>query len=166
MANETRVEGLGELQAILEALPRNLQKNAMRRTLNRGAGVIREAARQLVPVKTGALLKSIRVSTGTLRNGQTYARIRAGGGKAFYAHMVEFGTAAHKITAKDGALLIAGGHPVTEVEHPGAAPFPFMRFAVDMAASEAVDTVADALGDEVVKEVHSMMSGMAKFYAG
>jgi hypothetical protein len=57
----------------------------------------------------------------------------------FYAKFVEYGTQRHWITSRDGkALSIGGVFFVKAVEHPGAAPRPFLRPALDTQATAAV----------------------------
>lgn len=58
--------------------------------------------------------------------GRKYITIYAGGGDAFYARFVEFGTQSHTIRAKNApALHLHGGIFVEEVQHPGSNAQPF-----------------------------------------
>jgi HK97 gp10 family phage protein len=139
MSDEVKVKGLSELQALLNTLPAKLEANVMRSAMRAGAKVIAEEAKQQVSVKSGALRDSIKVSTSS-RRGVVKASIKAGGknkktgGDAFYAHMVEFGTAPHFILGplKLGKGMVAG------VKHPGSRAHPFMRPAFDKKAQQAV----------------------------
>lgn len=140
MTQQIQIKGLAELQAALDTLPAKIQANIMRGALRAGAKVMATAAKDAVPVRTGNLKSTIRV--GTRNQGHTaMARIIAGRvgvkGKAsgFYAHMVEFGTAAHRIEAKPGSMLAIG---YRAVNHPGAKPQPFMRPALDNNAQAAL----------------------------
>lgn len=95
MANDqlVSVQGLSDLQKMLDELPAKIEANIMRGALRQGANVYRDRARANAPVgKTGKLKKSIKVKT-TLRKGKAVSQIVAGGGDAFYAKFVEFGTA-------------------------------------------------------------------------
>lgn len=149
MTTEVRIDGLADLQAALQTLPVKIEKNVLRGALNAAGQVIRREAMVRVPIKSGALRKSIRVATRS-KGGVVSATIRAGDAKAFYAHMVEFGTAAHKITAKKGGLLAIG---VASVQHPGARARPFMRPALDGQARASVETMAGYMRDRIPREL-------------
>lgn len=73
------------LQAIRAGL-----ESAVEAGVERGANLIADLARQLVPVDTGALQASIRVEDGATPTSRT---IVAGGGAVDYAAFVEYGTA-------------------------------------------------------------------------
>ena len=139
------VKGLSELQAFMDQLPAKLQNNVMRGALRAGIKPMKEMAVANCPIGdpsetnkrkynlyAGALRDSIRVS-GRIdtKNNRVVARVVAGGktksgANVFYAHMVEFGTRPH--------ALSKGG----EVTHPGTAPRPFMRPAIDSQAQNAI----------------------------
>jgi HK97 gp10 family phage protein len=85
-----------------EVITAEIEKRAMDR-LEKAGGVVADRARQIVPVDTGALRNSIRVTRlkgDPKQNIRVYAGNRVKGGSmkkgaergAFYAHMVEFGT--------------------------------------------------------------------------
>lgn len=141
------VKGLRELHAALQSLPIKLEKNVMRSALRAGANVIRNEARATAAFadQTGKLRKSIRVSTRATRGGVVQAKVSAGGKRAFYAHFVEFGTAAHHIFAFPGRFLAFGGGVYKVVSHPGTAARPFMRPALDSKRAAAVQ----AFGEKV-----------------
>lgn len=142
---DINVKGLSELQKFLDTLAPRVEQNIMRGALRAGAKPILEAAKSAAPVGepsetnrrryklyAGALRDSIRIS-GRIdkRNGKVTASVKAGGktksgADVFYAHMVEFGTRPH--------ALSKGG----EVTHPGTAPRPFMRPAIDSQAQNAI----------------------------
>ena len=96
---DLNVKGLDELHRQLQAISAELQNNAMRGAMRAGARVIERAAKGAVAVHDGDLRKSIRTSTRK-RGGSVTATVKAGSKAAFYAHMVEFGTAAHLIKPK------------------------------------------------------------------
>lgn len=146
--NEYNIEGLAELQAALQAFPVKIEKNILRGALRAGAQKIREEAQRLVPVKSGALKRSIRVSTNA-QGAVAKSTLRAGDAKAFYAHMVEFGTAPHKITARKAKVLAIG---VASVNHPGSKPKPFMRPAMDSRAQAAAEAAGDYLRERIPLE--------------
>lgn len=141
---ETHVKGLAELQKFLDQLPAKLEANVMRSALRAGANIVKAQARQNVPVKTGKLRDGLKVSTSS-RRGVVTAKVKATGKHAYVANWIEYGTAAHAITAKKGGFLSFGGIFAKSVQHPGAAPKPFMRPALDSKAQEATIAVGEAI---------------------
>jgi len=113
----------------------------MRSAMRAGVNVLKAAAIDNIPVDTGALRRSVKVSTRSSR-GVVSAKVSAGGKDAWYARFVEFGTAAHVIKAKPGRFLSIGGAYLTSVNHPGARAKPFMRPALDNKADDALRAFA------------------------
>lgn len=135
---ELNVKGLKELQKFMDTLSPKLEANVMRSALRAGANVIKAAAKQNVPVKSGTLRDSIRVTTRS-RGGKVSASVNVGGKKAWYAHIIEFtGAAAHKITAKKGSALAFAGGLYESVDHPGMKAKAFFRPALDAQAQNAI----------------------------
>lgn len=151
MANELHVSGLSELDKLLKELPAKIEGNIMRGAVRAGAKVMEERAKQAVPVDDGDLRDSIKVTTRS-RRGKVTASVRAGGKKAFYAHMVEFGTARHFIKPRKRKSLFFAGLAREVVDHPGSAPKPFMRPALDNSQQEAVDAAAAYIRARLAKE--------------
>jgi HK97 gp10 family phage protein len=137
-------QSLKAVMANLEKLKFKDQKNLIRGAARAAAKPILDDARQNVPVESGALRDSIRISTGFDRKtGEVIASIKAGGktskGDAYYAHMVEYGTNRHLIK---GPVLI-GGRLFLNIDHPGTSAQPFMRPAFDKAGQASVDAYSD-----------------------
>lgn len=151
MVSELHVSGLSELDKLLKELPAKVERNILRGAMRAGAKVFEGRAKQLVPVKSGQLRDSIKVSTRSKR-GRVSATVRAGGKKAFYAHMVEFGTARHFIKPRKRKSLFFAGLAREVVDHPGSAPKPFMRPALDNSQREAVNAAADYIRKRLAKE--------------
>lgn len=163
----SNIKGFEELEKALSEFPQKLLKNAMRRALRAGVKVIATEAKIQCPVappsqtaslkygaKEGELRRSIRIGTNTIRGTSTvYGYVRAGSFKAYYARWVEFGTASHSITAK-GRALSFGGNFYKSVAHPGAAPHPFMRPALDAKQHEAIDAMAASLAESISKKLN------------
>lgn len=158
--SEIHVTGLADLQKFLDTLPAKLEANVVRGALGNGARIILADAKTRAPVGPanqenkrlyggyqGALRDSLRIST-KIKNGKVTATITAGGknrkskADVFYAHMIEFGTRAHNIASKKGFLSFMGGF-FKSVNHPGMAPHPFMRPALDGQAQNAVVAAAE-----------------------
>lgn len=150
MADETILGGR-QLAEFLQQLPVKVEKNIMRAALRAGAAVIREEAKAQVPIDSGALRRSLKVSTNT-KNGRITAKLKVGGKLAPHAHLVEFGTKPHKIKPKRQQALSFGGTVAREVDHPGARPRPFMRPAFDSHSSEAVAAVAAKVRERLTNE--------------
>lgn len=166
MSGETlyNVKGLKELTEAMDQLAEKVRVNVLRGALRSGAKVIQMKAKSICPIEgtpssadykkshgwsPGELQRSIRVSA-RLKNATVSASVKAGNKAAFYAHFVEFGTAAHWINAKPGSVLAFSG--TTKVYHPGARKNPFMRVAMDSQASYALDAVADYMRKRLTKE--------------
>jgi len=154
---EIAVSGLAELKKALDQLPAKVEANIMRGAMRAGSKVMAEKAKEQVPVDSGDLRNSIRVTTRS-RRGQVTATVRAGDKKAYYAHMVEFGTAAHLIPKPSRkkrlkqVVLAFGGSVKSEVQHPGTRPQPFMRPAFDKNTPAALDAFAEYVRKRLAKE--------------
>lgn len=149
---EIQMHGLADLQTLLDELPAKIEANVLRGGLRAGAKVIEEEAKQAVPEASGALRDSIRVSMRS-RRGIVQATVKAGGKKAWYAHLVEFGTARHWIKPKSRKSLLLAGLAREVVEHPGAKPKPFMRPAFDTKAQDAIQAMADYIKKRLPREL-------------
>lgn len=157
---DVQIKGLKELYEALQQLPVKMEQNVMRGALRAGAKVLEAEAKQGVPVappneenarlyggRQGLLRDSVRVSV-RVRRGTITASVKAGGkakggGLAYYARFVEFGTAAHYIRAKSKKGLSLGGAVFRGVMHPGARPKPFMRPAFDTQHRAAIEAARE-----------------------
>ena len=141
----TSVKGLSELQAVLNTLPAQLEKNIMRSAMRQGANVIMKKARANISadgsVETGLMRKGIKVQTEA-KSGTVIAKVRATGKHAYLTNWIEFGVRPHSI--KKGAKLksgkLQGGTP-----HPGFAPKPFLRTALDTEMQAATIAIGNAI---------------------
>lgn len=123
------VTGGAEIQRALNALPAKVEASVVRAALRAGAMVVKREAEAHVPVKSGLLKGTLRVSSRR-RGGELLVSVKAGNVKkrVFYAGMVEKGTRAHFISAASGsALAIGAGRLIKGVRHPGAKGVGFMR---------------------------------------
>ncbi len=171
MANETTVtvNGFKELDEALKQFAPKLEGAIIRGGLRAGTSVFLKRARQFVPIKSGALRRSLRIRTSS-KKGQLTATLVAGGKEAFYAGMVEFGTAPHLIVARNqqdrnvaakvnratdnGAKALSFGSTIVEqVQHPGSAPRPFMRPALDGGEQEALEAMGAYIMNRIEKEL-------------
>lgn len=138
--SEENIVGGRALDELLQTLPAKVEANIMRSALRAGAKVYLAEVKQRIPVDSGALRDSARITTRS-RKGQVSASVKVGSSNVWYAHLVEFATRPHTIKAKPGHALNVNGRELKRVEHPGTRPQPFMRPAADAAFSAAVQAV-------------------------
>lgn len=171
--SERYVTGLDETLAVLSQFPAQMERAAVRQGMTAAARVIRDEARLRAPKKTGLMAKAIRSGSPRRMADGTYSvSVRlTGNNHAFLGLFHEYGTSPHFITAGDSdqsarrltqaarregssdvgeqALVINGNFVRGAVMHPGTAPRPFMRPALDIKAEEAVDALGDKIKDYV-----------------
>ena len=154
---DTQIKGLAELQRALDQLPAKIEANIMRAAMRAGAKVIAKEAAANVNSVSGALAASVRFgSRSNAKAGSVNGYVRAGGkakkgrAAAFYAHMVEYGTAAHVIKARPPNRMLAIG--VAQVNHPGARKKPFMRPALDTHAALALEAMREHIRATLLKK--------------
>ncbi|MBJ6986941.1 HK97-gp10 family putative phage morphogenesis protein [Devosia sp. MC521] len=124
----TRIQGLESLKRKLRAFPKAVESE-IRKAMEQSANEIVALAKSLAPVDSGDLQMSIswtwgeapkgaivlgRVKSGATATGNMKITVFAGGGDAYYARMIEFGTAPH----------LNGGR-FAGSKHPGSAAQPF-----------------------------------------
>lgn len=174
MSKAFPVNGVAELDKALSFLPMKLQRGAYRSGLVAAAAVIRDEARQRAPKQSGKMAKSIKTGNPRQNpDGSFSVSIRPDGEHGFLALFHEYGVAPHFIAAGDAGMsprlltragrdgidiaarkgsdgepevLVINGNFITgAVQHPGLAPRPFMRPALDAKADEAVKAFADRI---------------------
>lgn len=186
-----RIDGLAELHAACKQLPANIRNNIMRGALRAGGNVIAVEARRRVPVRSGQLQASIRVSvrktlygiTASVKAGDRfrvfkgkgtatkypYRTRRAGGGfdyhAPFYAHFVEFGTKPHTIKPRRGKRLafvvVSKVVAVPMVKHPGTKPRPFLGPAFDAKWQAALEVIEKYIAKRLPIEAEKLNRGKA-----
>lgn len=139
------ISGGAELDALLRTLPDRMQKNVNRTGLRAGAAVFLAEVKQNIPVSSGDLLKTARISSRAAGGGVSVS-VKVGGKHkgvdGWYAHLVEYGTRPHVILPKkQGGAMQFGGIKTRLVDHPGTRARPFMRPAVDSKFPEAVAAI-------------------------
>lgn len=149
MSEDINVTGLSDLQEFLDQLTPKVERNVMRGALRAGMMVVLPAARQGIHSVSGELAAGLKVGTRA-QGGLVTANIKATGPHAFVAKWVEYGTKAHFIGGQPGhGLRFPDGQIVEGVVHPGAAPHPFMRPALDGQASSAVVAAAEYMKERL-----------------
>jgi hypothetical protein len=71
------------------------------------------------------------------------------------AHIVEFGTAAHRIATKTKRILADAAFGLffgRVVNHPGSREHPFLRPAADAKSIQALEVIGNVIGEGVEKE--------------
>jgi HK97 gp10 family phage protein len=157
MSEGLKITGLAELKRALEQLPVKMENNILRGALRAGAKVLATEAKANVHSISGDLAASIRYGCKTqLQSGKLVATVSAGKAKkgkknkAFYADMVERGTAAHIIKARKPNRMLAIG--VAQVQHPGSQKKPFMRPALDQHGQAAVERVREYIRERLANK--------------
>lgn len=172
-ARDENILGGRELDELLQTLPGKMQKNINRAGLRAGAVVLRDEAKRNVPVASGDLRNSVRV-TSRARGAEVSVSVKAGNRIAYYARFVEYGTREHLVQVSDQdrginrrtgrqislttinrqrrSLAIGGNLIGPSVQHPGARPKPFMRPAVDSALPRAIEAITAKIRERLTKE--------------
>lgn len=151
MQDTRHVKGLSELGKALASLPLKIERNILRGALRAGMSPIRADAKHNAAKVTGALASGLKVSTSAKR-GMVYAKLRTTGKHDYIARFVEFGTARHVISGRNGGMLrIAGGAIVRSVVV-SARPQPFMRPAIDTQTDAAILAVAKYIRNRLTAE--------------
>ena len=142
MNDLTHVKGMRQIGEFLQTLPVKLEKNVLRGALRAGANVVKPVAQANAPKDTGEMARGMKVSTNSKR-GVVMAKVKLTGKHAFLGPWLEYGTAAHRIVAKDGGWLFFGGAFAKAIDHPGITPRPFMLPALVSHAGPAVVAAAN-----------------------
>lgn len=119
-------------------------------------------------VNTGALHRSVKVSfmRKSEKLGWMRGKVIAGDNKAWYAHLIEFGSGSfyagsgtqskrqpYEIKPKGRKSLFFAGVMKELVIHPGIKPSPFMRPAFDSKADASIKAFAAYMTKRLPKEV-------------
>jgi HK97 gp10 family phage protein len=142
VADPTYIKGLDALNAVLQQVPVKIERNVMRGALRAGMNQVKPVAQANIHSVSGELARGLKVGTRA-RGGAVTANLKATGPHRFIAHLLEFGVRAHAILAKGKGWLSFLGLFAKKVEHPGFAPKPFMRPALDTQARAAVVAAAE-----------------------
>lgn len=129
------IEGMGHLKAQFEELSNKAQRAVMRKALTQTGAVVLKAARAKVPVKTGALKKSIKQSVSVKEGGESCVRIFV---TKPHGHLIEFG---HLIKGTKGGPSFGF-----------VAARPFMRPAIDESHEAIIARFAEAMNEQIQKQ--------------
>lgn len=137
MADNRNITGGRELDDALRTLPVRIERNILRSALRQGANQFRDEVRTNIPVASGKLRRSVRVSTQS-RGSSVFAYVRIGNKDTFYARFLEFGTQPHGV--RKGASVRHGRYQEGML-NPGLQPRPFARPAFDAKAGQALAAI-------------------------
>lgn len=139
-AIEIRITGLDELERNLKDFPLRIAKNIVARTVYAGAAIVRNEARAICPVRTGALRRSIRIRRRRTERGSFQVIYSIGPG-LWYGKLVEYGTKAHRIKPRFMKAIKIGEVLGKWADHPGATPKPYLRPAFDKSTSKIIEAM-------------------------
>ena len=149
-ATDIFVEGLAQLQKILDTMPARIEKNILRTALLQGANVLKDEAKKVAP--TPGIANSIRVKRQKTNPGKV--SYLAGVYKtpdSFYAGFLEYGTASYyegrgrtvgqpyEIKPKNKKALKIGSNFRAYSSSKGVRPQPFMRPMLDKNYNKALN---------------------------
>jgi HK97 gp10 family phage protein len=147
-----KITGGKELEALMQQLPVEVETKILRNGLAAGANIIRDEAKARIHKKSGETAAAIKTSRSTDKaGGQVIAKVSLSKSRRYIGYFLEYGVAAHRIWVGGGkGSLVINGVPIgKQVMHPGFAPMPFLRPALDAKAGEAVQAVANYLTSHV-----------------
>ena len=148
------LKGVKELTRLLDQLPTvAMKKTVLRNALKKAGSPIAEAARANVPVVTGGLRDSIKVSPSlkpSQRKGQDRSVVTVYvGSSSPVAHLVEFGTVERIL---DEPRLVKLGDRWIRITTTGfVSPNPFLRRAWHAMKMPALGIFADEMRNELYK---------------
>jgi HK97 gp10 family phage protein len=122
-----KLEGVAELERAMKEFGPRFTNNVSGRALRAMAKPIVRRARELVPVDTGLLKKSITTKSHRVRNGQRTIDVGFRNPTSRRVHLTEYGTV-------------------------HSAPRPFMRPALDEQGQRALDEMGRVLGEGIERE--------------
>lgn len=163
MVDSVNVKGLSELQKFLDQVSPKVEANIMRGALRAGMNVVKPLAQAGIHSVSGELAKGLKVGT-RLRGHKVTSNLKATGPHAHVAHLVEFSTRPHNISAKIHGWLSFLNVFRKTVMHPGTKPRPFMRPALDGQAQAAVIASAEYIKERLATKhgldtAHVMIEG-------
>lgn len=164
-ANRTssfEVKGLSQVLADLRKLPEKIERNVVRGALRAGVRVFGAELGRRIPIRTGALAKSVKIRASNKKKMQPKVILSVGNQRAWYAHILERGAKAHDIRARAGFALNVGGVPRAWVRHPGIKPRYFLRDTFYAADDKAVEAFKIFLDKRMPRELGKLSRDAVK----
>lgn len=147
--------GVKEILAMFDQLPTvAMRKTVIRNALKKAGQPIAEAAKANVPVRSGRLRDTIKVSTSlkASQRGGKFDRSRVTvyiGSSSPVAHLVEFGTVERIL--KEPRMVLLNGRWVKVRSTGFVSPNPFLRNAWDAMKHKALKTFAGEMEQQIYK---------------
>lgn len=116
-------------------------EKAISEELETTAYKIERTSKELVPVDTGTLRRSI-TAEGSRLEYDVFTNVE-------YAHYMEYGTSPHRIEGNPYLYWDGASHPVKSVNHPGTKPYLYITTAFDTHTATLDKRIADII-DEVL----------------
>lgn len=139
---EAHVKGPAELNKFMQELPVKIERNVSRGAMRAAMNTTKPVAQSNIHSISGELARGLKVGTRA-RGAWVVANLKATGPHRSIAHLVEFGTKAHNISARRNGWLSFMNIFRKEVRHPGARPKAFMRPALDATANSGLVAAAE-----------------------
>ena len=117
----------------------NKIEKAVSEELERCAFKVERTAKELVPVDTGYLRRSI-TTEGSNLEFTISANIE-------YAHFIEYGTSPHIITGNPYLYWEGASHPVRQVSHPGNKAYLYMQTSFESHTQDLDTRIAKVIED-------------------
>jgi HK97 gp10 family phage protein len=155
-----QLSGVKELTKLLDQLPTvAMRKTVIRNALKKAGQPIAEAAKANVPVVTGQLRDSIKVSTSLIasqrkgRQNRSVVTVYVGSSSPL-AHLVEFGTV-ERILKEPRQVFFNGRWAVIKTTG-YTSPNPFLRTAWDSTKRVALKVFAEEMKNELYKSARRL----------
>lgn len=159
-----KVENLERFKRKLKMMP-IAAKEEIRKALMASAVEITALMKAAAPVDSGDLQRSIGYTFGNYRPDNSNVRgvsatagghdlsvtLHAGDKHAWYAALVEFGTTAHTIKAKNAPAMGRGGIFGSIVHHPGSSAHPFFYPSYRLGKKRAKSQISRAVSKAAKK---------------
>ena len=161
-----QLTGMKELMNALEQLPTvAMQKGAIRNALKDAGQPVADDAKTNVPVDSGHLRDSIKVSTSLKKSQRPRRQDRTSvtayvGSSSPLAHLIEFGTTQRIL--KEPRIVTIGGRTV-QITHTGqVSPRPFLRQAWDANKEKALKLLGQAIWNQLAKAARRLAKKAAR----
>ena len=163
-----KVNGYKEAKAILDELPNNMQKKMLLAALRFSAKPALDAAKQIVPVRSGALkkqLKIVRFRDRTAPKSEVDVAVKSVFSRSkkkkaineYYGKFIHEGTKDPRTPRKKGRIMVfigKEGEKVYASSVKGIKPTPYLEKAYSQTSERIVAEFGDNLGKAVEKFVN------------
>jgi HK97 gp10 family phage protein len=166
---DMKTTGLPEVLAQLKRMQDAVKPKYLRKGLYAGAAIIRDEAKKRAPVRTGLLRKNIVARTDrdpqnpgsyagyvSIRNAPTIVVATANGERLVAEKTArKQGKKGKRINPRRYAAIVeygAGPHKIGKLDHPGSAPTPFLRPALEAKRELAIRVAAQTIKDAMKRD--------------